>query len=108
LTVRRAMPPSMSDPTGTYHINLGSPPVVPGSTLVGQFHTHPSGSTHSEIDEQLARGSGIPEFVAHGNLIVDTFGLPFRGGNWRRPPSNRSPRNSTYDIAAKYLLRPRQ
>jgi hypothetical protein len=79
ITVRRAQPFPLGSPGGTYRIRLSDPPLVAGSVIVGVFHTHPSGSTHDELD-QVAY---VPEFIVRGSgPLIESYGQPIRAGSW--------------------------
>jgi hypothetical protein len=62
VTTRRATP------IGKETIDLGDPPVVPGSVVVASFHTHPVPSAEryvgpSQNDVTLARRRGVPNLI---------------------------------------------
>jgi hypothetical protein len=79
ITVQRARPFALGSPGGTYRIRLSNPPLVPGSVIVGVFHTHPTGSSHDETDQVAA----VPEFIVRGTgPVIESYGQPIRAGSW--------------------------
>ena len=85
VTTRRALP------GGRDYIDLSFPPNVPGALLVATYHTHaipPHGTIvaePSDVDHELAVGSGIPWFViSHEGVFVT--GPERRVGGLTGPP----------------------
>jgi len=75
-------------PSGRYgSVQLGYPPVVPGSVVVASFHTHPNPdfpgpSTVEGGDLDLQRDRGVPGIIRAVNGI-HVYGLEARRGEWR-------------------------
>jgi hypothetical protein len=80
ITVRRAAAGA------TTNIDLGDPPVVPGSVVVATFHTHPNPSDQgwdsgpSSEDTQSAVILGVPCLIRADNGIHTTGPDSRRGG----------------------------
>lgn len=71
---------------GAFNICLDNPPLVAGSVVVANFHTHPSipFTGPSGDDFQLADHYGVPGIVRGRNGAVEFTGrFPFRCGDFR-------------------------
>lgn len=83
VTVRRAPAHSFNE------IGLEPPDIVPGSVVVGTFHTHPMDpfTGPSDYDSLLAGQYGVPGIVLGRNGDVRIVGPEQREGDWGRAAS---------------------
>lgn len=79
ISIRRASPGYQSE------LILDNPPAVPGSLVVGIFHTHPNPSSEgwdpgpSEVDRRADERDGVPDLIRADNG-VHVSGPPSRRG----------------------------
>ena len=74
-------------PTGTdSSLDLGNPPIIPGSVVVGTFHTHPNPTAEgwepepSPDDQYWAQVSGVPWLIQADDGTHVTGPASRRGG----------------------------
>src|SRR5262249_20060656 len=74
-------------PTGTgSSLDLGNPPIIPGSVVVGTFHTHPNPRSEgwetgpSPDDQHWAQVSGVPWLIQAEDGTHVTGPVSRRGG----------------------------
>ena len=71
---------------GQANINLSNPPTIPGSVVVGTFHTHPNPTSEgwepgpSSDDIQSAQILGVPCIIRADNGVYTTGPDSRRGG----------------------------